>query len=286
MIAATLAALLLTQATSVAPGTEIRAVTVSFVDEKGAEVRDLGVKDVALLENGVTRDITSFKPDTRPLDVAILVDSSAMVATSFRLNLLDAVLGLVARLPEGSRYAIWTTGDRPTKIVALTGDKGAAGGALRRVAPQGGNTMLDALAEASADLAKTAREGDRTAVIAITETGPELSSRDRFRALEETLRSRACVLAVEVDDPEGDFDARARLSYVFDRLAKATGGRYEVVLSSMAADSALRKVSAVIRGSYRLAYATVPDLEKRSLKISVARPGTRVLVPAAVAQKP
>ena len=48
------------------------------------------------------------------------------------------------------------------KLVDYTDDRGAAGAALRRVAPQGGNYMLDALAEASADLNK-AREGRRAA---------------------------------------------------------------------------------------------------------------------------
>jgi VWFA-related protein len=282
----TLAAFLLAQATSAAPGTQVRALTVSFADEKGAEVTDLGAKDVAVVENGVTRDITSFKPDARPLAVAILLDTSAAVAESYRLNLVDAVIGLVARFPEGTRYAIWTTGDRPTKIVDLTSDKGAAGGALRRVAPQGGNTMLDALAEASSDLAKLAREGERTLVVAITATGPELSSRDKQRSADETEQSRAWVLALEVDDRGSDLEARMNLGYVFDRLAGATGGRYDVVLSPMAVDDALRKLSAVVRGSYRLAYATAPDLKKRKLRISVARPGTRVLVPAASAQEP
>ena len=51
--------------------------------------------------------------------------------------LVDAVLGLVSRLPDGARYALWTTGDRPTKLVDHTDDRGAAGTALRRVAPQG-----------------------------------------------------------------------------------------------------------------------------------------------------
>jgi hypothetical protein len=281
----TLAAFLLAQATSVAPGTQIRALTLSFVDEKGAEVADLGAKDLAVIENGLTRDITSFKPDARPLAVAILLDSSAAVAPSYRLNLVDAVLGLIARFPEGTRYTLWTTGDRPTRIVELTSDKGLAGGALRRIAPQGGNTMLDALAEASADLAKAAREDERTLVVAITGAGPELSSRDKLRAVEETARSRVWLLAVEFDESESDLDARTNLGYVFDRLASASGGRYDVVLSPMAVDGALRKLWAVVRGSYRLAYATVPDLKKRKLRIDVARPGTHVLLPAA-AQEP
>ena len=48
----------------------------------------------------------------------------------------------------------------------------------------------------------------------------------------------------------------------------------------MGADTALRKLSAHLRSGYRLAYATVPDLKKRKLDLSVARPGTEVFLPS------
>jgi hypothetical protein len=280
MSAWTLAVFLLGQAApATAPGTEVRALTVTLLDEKDREVTDVSAADIALAENGVSRDVTSFKPDRRPLSVAVLVDTSAAVGSAYRLNVVDAVVGLVTRLPDGTRYAVWTTGDRPTKVVDHTDDRGAAGQALRRVAPQGGNYMLDAFGEASADLKKLSREGDRTAVVAVSFTGPEFSYRDKYRAAEEGEKSAELFLSVQVDSGDADFDTRANLSYVMDRLARATAGRYDLILSAMGTDTALRKVSAHLRSGYRLAYATVPDLKKRSLDLSVARLGTKVLLP-------
>jgi VWFA-related protein len=281
MSALTLAVFLLGQAApATAPGTEVRALTATLLDEKDREVTDVSAADVAVVENGVSRDVTSFKPDRRPLSVAVLVDTSAAMGSAYRLNVVDAVVGLVTRLPDGARYALWTTGDRPTKIVDHTDDREAAGKALRLVAPQGGNYMLDAFGEASADLKKLSREGDRTAVVAVTGTGPEFSYRDKYRAAEEGEKNAEIFLSVQIDSGNADFDTRANLSYVMDRLARATGGRYDLILSAMGTDSALRKVSAHLRSGYRLAYATVPDLKKRSLDLSVARMGTRVLLPS------
>jgi VWFA-related protein len=281
MSALTVAVLLLGQAApSTAPGTEVRALTVTLIDEKDREVADVSAADVALLENGVARDIVSFKPDRRPLSVAVIVDSSAAVGSSYRLNVVDAVVGLVTRLPEGARYAVWTSGDRPTKIVDHTDDRQAAGNALRRVAPQGGNYMLDAVAEASADLKKLAREGDRTAVVAVSFTGPEFSYLDKYRSAELGEKNADLLLGVQVDAGGDDFETRSNLSYVLDRVARATGGRYDLILSAMGTDDALRKMSAHLRSGYRLSYATVADLKKRKLDVSVARPGTKVLVPA------
>jgi hypothetical protein len=277
----TLAVFLLAQAaTAVAPGAEVRALTVTLLDAKGNDVADLAASDVALVENGVARDIVSFKPDRRPLSVAILVDSSAAVGASYRLNVVDAVGGLVARLPDGARYAVWTTGDRPTKLLDFTEDRPAAGQTLRLVAPQGGNYVLDAVGEAAADMRKSAREGTRTAVVAVTFTGVEFSYHDKWRAAEEGAKGVDLFVGVQVEGGEADFEQRSNLSYVFDRLAAATAGRYETVLSAMGVDTALRKASAVLRAGYRLTYATVPDLKKRKLELSVARPGTKALLPA------
>ena len=280
MSALTLVVFLLGQAApATAPGTEVRALTVTLLGEKDQEVTDISAADVALAENGVSRDIVSFKPDRRPLSVAIIVDTSLAMGASYRLNVVDAVVGFVARLPEGARYALWTTGDRPTKIVDHTDDRQAAGDALRRVAPQGGNMMLDAFAEAAGDLKKLSREGDRTVVVAVTGTGPELSYRDKYRAVEEAEKNAELFLSVQIDSGEADFEMRSSLSYVMDRLARATGGRHEVVLSAMGTDTALRKLSAHLRSGYRLAYATLPDIKKRKLDLSVARLGTRLFLP-------
>jgi VWFA-related protein len=268
-------------APSAAPGTEIRALTATILDEKGGEVSDLSSPDVALTENGVTRDVVSFKPDTRPLSVAVVVDSSAFTGATYRLNLVDAVTGFVTRLPQGTRYAVWTTGERPTKIQDYTDEREAAGKALRRVAPMGGNYMLDGLSEAATDLRKLLREGDRGAVVALTTTGPELSYRDRYRSAEEAERSGAVFLSAQIDSADADFDQRSSLSYVLDRLADSSGGRHEVILSAMSADTAMRRLSAALRSAYRIAYASAPDLKKRKLELKVARPKTKVLLPAA-----
>lgn len=282
MSALTLAAFLLGQAApATAPGTEVRALTVTLLDEKDAEVTDVSAHDVALVENGVSRDIVSFKPDRRPLSVAVLVDTSAAVGSAYRLNVVEAVVGFVSRLPEGTRYALWTTGDRPTKVLELTDDRGAAGAALRRLAPLGGNYMLDAFSEASADLKKTSREGDRTAVVAVSFTGPEFSYLDRYRSAEVAERSTELFLSVEVESGDADLEMRSNLSYVMDRLARATGGRFEIILTPMGIETALRKLSAHLRSAYRLAYATVPDLKKRELDLSVARLETKTFLPSA-----
>ena len=72
------------------------------------------------------------------------------MATLYRLNVLDAVIEFLQRLPPGTKFAVWTTGDRPTKLVDYGDDAAVAERSLRRVIPAGGNTLLDTLVEARA----------------------------------------------------------------------------------------------------------------------------------------
>jgi len=276
----TLAVLLLAQAAAIAPDTEVRALTATILDKEGQPVEGLAEQDVAISENGVVRDITSFRPDRRPLTVAVIVDTSLSTRSDYRLNIVESVSAFVARLPEGTSYAIWTTGDRPTKLLDYTEDRADASAALLRVAPMGGNYMLDALAEASKDLKKNSREGDRTAVAAISGTGPEMSYLDQWRSADVGEANADLFLLLQVEVGGGGFQERAKLSYTFDRLAKASGGEYDLVLSYLGANAGLNKLSPYLRAGYRLAYATVPDLKKRKIDVTVAQPGTEVLLPA------
>jgi VWFA-related protein len=279
MTAFPLILLVLGQAPTIAPDAEVRALTVTILDADGEAVEGLGEQDVALTENGVVRPITSFKPDERPLTVAVIVDTSQSVGSAFRQNVVEGVTALVARFPTGTRYALWTTGDRPSKLLDYTEDRTEASKALSRVPPLGGNYILDALAEASKDLKANLREGDRSAVVAISGTGPEYSYLDKWRAADVAEENADLYLLIQVDEGAADFQQRADMSYVFERLARSSGGEYEVTLSFMGVNSALRDLSPYLEAGYRLAYATVPDLEERRIEVKVARPGTEVRVP-------
>ncbi len=267
----TLAAAVL--ALAAAPDPTLRTIEFSVSDPKGAPVEDLGLRDVALLENGVARDVARVEHDQRPLTLVLLVDTGEAMSSALRLHLIDAVRDFLGSLPSGTRYALWRTGDRPEKLVDFTDDPGAAGKALRRTFPQGGNTLLDALVEASRDLKK--QEGARTAVVALTGMGLEFSNRTRFRVVEEAHGNADVFSALSIDEGGASFDARTNYEYVLTSLALLSGGLHERTLSSMGAAVGLRKLSADLRGRYRLSYATEPDLKERKLQIQLARPGAK-----------
>src|SRR5262245_44210275 len=76
-----------------------KTLTVTAVDEKGLPVQGLVAEEVAVLENGVAREAKRFELDQRPLDLALLIDTSAPMASLYRLNILDPVVAFLRRLP-------------------------------------------------------------------------------------------------------------------------------------------------------------------------------------------
>jgi VWFA-related protein len=276
-----LTTILLAQAA--APEAEVRSVDVTVTDDKGAAIQGLEREDVAILENGVARDIVSLQLDRRPLTVALLLDTSEALRNSYRSQVVDAAGAFLRGLPEGSRFAVWTTGDRPQKRVDFTDDAKAAEKSLQRVVPQGGSTLLDAILEAAADLKK--KEGERSAIVIVSAAGPEFSNTFRERVVDKALGKDLVYLAVLVEEGETGIENRTNYDYVLENLARKSGGAYTVTLSPMGLGRELQGLLAALSGRYRLTYATLPDLKERKVEVTVARPGARARLASSQAKK-
>jgi hypothetical protein len=135
--------------------------------------------------------------------------------------------------------------------------------------------------EASADLKK--KEGERSAVVAVTKIGIEFSSRDRYQVVEQALANAPLFMAVKIDEGGENFENLAKYDYVLGELTRKTGGVFETVLSSLAVGHALERVAGALRGQYRLRYATVPEIKERKLEVKVSRPKVRVRIGPATA---
>jgi hypothetical protein len=259
------------------PNPELRTLSFIAVDPKGHPEDGLQPEEVAVLEDGVARIVSKVEPDTRPLTVALLADTSESIGTSFRLDVIDGLSRLLRGLPQGTQFSVWVTGDRPRKVMDFGEDVPAALEALKKVFPQGGNTLLDAIPEASRDLKK--QEGARSAVVIVTGIGQDFSNRDQYRAVEDSLRNATWFMAVEFETGPTEFETRARYDYTLGSLTAKTGGVYERLLSPTGAGDALGRVLAALRSTYRVSYASAGGNPKK-LAVVVARPGVRVLLPA------
>ena len=279
------AVLLFLAAPSPSPAAEeVRTITITVTDDKGQPVDSLAAEDVAVVESGATRTLVRIEKERRPLRLALIVDTSQPMSEHYRLQVVDPLLRFLGRLPEGTQFSVWTTGDRPNKVVDYGEAATAAAKALRRVFPTGGNTVLDALVEASRDL--QSKEAGRAAIVVVTGTGVGFTSYSKEQVVDIVGSSGATVLAAEIE--ENDFAAsRAQgdvsqqdYDYALGNLAERTGGRREILLSAMGTARALDSFAAELASQYRLTFESVPGLKDRKLEVKVARPGARVRIGA------
>jgi VWFA-related protein len=274
------------QAAPAAPPEDERSLTVTVVDEKGNPVDDLAAQDVALLENGTARTLTRIEKDTRPLRLALIVDTSEPMSSYYRSQMLEPVLRFLGRLPAGTQYAVWTTGDRPKKAVDYGEGVIAARKALERVFPTGGNTLLDALVEASRDL--QSQEAGRSAIVVVSGTGAGFKNHSKEQVVDIVRPTGATVLAAEIDEAEAEASrgqgevSRTDYDYVLAKLADASGGRRDVLLSAMGTGRALDSFAGELAAQYRLTFDSVPGLKEkdRKFEVKVARPGAKVRIGA------
>jgi VWFA-related protein len=289
MLEITAALLLAASQPSAAPPTETtRQVSLAVSDKKGRPATDLAPEEIVVLEDGEPRSVVKLARDTRPLALALVVDTSGVFREIFRQNMVDPLAELIESLPKGTRFALWTTGDRPTERLELGADTAVARDSLRRIVPDGGSMLFDTIDEALADLLPLQKE--RKALVIVTGVGVEFSAREAPKAVKDAgLRDGAVVHAVKIQVPPRPFEAptayesvtpqRRRENYerTLRSLTGETGGRYEWILSTMALGHALEKISADINSRYLLTYSTTAQEEPDRLEVRIERPGLRAL---------
>jgi len=272
-----LAALLLLQ-----PAVDTYSLRAVISDAKGAPLRDLETSDVSLSVGGATVSLTRFEKDERPARVALLIDSSQPFQNAYRLQFNEAAKAFVASLPSNTRLSVWTTGDRPTKVVddmdvSEDGSAQKVSRTLSLLAPMGGNTILDAMVEAAEDLKK--KEGERYVLAFLSGQGPGFSNDNRQGLVDRVFRTGVEVmgtLIAEHGEGVGGGDVEpADYDYVFGTLAERTGGRFERPMTVMAASPAMVKVAADLRSTYRLAFH-FSGKRPSKIALQVARPSIKV----------
>jgi hypothetical protein len=148
--------------------------------------------------------------------------------------------------------------------------------ALRRAFLSGGNTLLDALIEATKDLKK--EEGSRTAVVVVTGLTTNFGNRDRFTSAREGRKNADLFLAVQYQEGAADNEARTDYGYVLETLTRQSGGLLEQPVSAMGVGASLQRLTSFLRSRYQIRYATLSDLKDRKIQVQVARPGVKVQV--------
>jgi hypothetical protein len=274
----------LTTPQAVAPQAVTRSVTVAVYTKKSEPVADLKAEEVSVAEDGKKRTVLSVVPDSRPLEVAVVVDSGVSMASSYRSDLVSAVTAFWRALAPGSRVAVWTSGP-PSKVVAFGTDLATAEPRLQAVAPAGKNYALDALLDAARGMTGS---GEARRVLVYVGGGDIEGSQSRstemVRAIGQAGATPMIVLIMGgaaassvPGGPTAGSSFTTDMQGYFEQVAAGYRGSCAVVLSTQAAHKALQDVAADLASQYRVRYESVAG-DPPPPKVEVRRKGTKTRV--------
>ncbi len=257
-----------------------RSLYVSVLNEAGAPVPDLGPSDFIVREDNVAREVLRVAPATEPMQVAVLVDNSQAASDNIA-HIRQALPAFVAALTgtgEGAiknEVAIVAIGERPTILTEYTSNRAALQKGIDRIwSLQGSGTyLLDGIVETCQGFRK--REARRPVIIAITTEGPELSNRQHDQVLEPLRATGAAFYALVIGPPSGSLNDETRnRDIVLDEGPRATGGRRDELLTSMALTGKLKQLADELLHEYRVSYARPQSLiPPEHVTVAPAKPG-------------
>jgi hypothetical protein len=279
-----LAVALAAQAAAPAPVT--RSVAFGAYSKKAAPVADLQASEITVEEEGQKRTVIALAPDPRPLDVAVIVDSSAAAAPVYRSDLVSAVMAFWRALPEGTKVAVFTSGP-PSRLVDFGTDAAAAEPVLQKVACAGKNYAFEAMVDAARSL--RGRPPARRALVFVGTAGIEASTAGTAKAMQAIGEAQVpptvvLLTTTGASAPIGGMAGGQSSSWdvegFFGKMTQSYGGSFASVLSSQAAAKWLALSAAELSAPYLLRYESTSgpakpvtvNVSRKDVKLRVGRP--------------
>jgi hypothetical protein len=245
--------------------TNQQRVYLSAVDKKGAPVTStLAITDFTVREDGVSREILKVEPATDPMQIAVLIDTSAAITPSVSdIRLATKAFGAAiwAKSPD-TEIALYSFGERPALETDFSTSPTNFNRRVDRLfgASGSGAYLIDAIIDASAALRK--RKATRPVIVAyVDENGPEFSNRRHDKVFDALAAARASLWVISrqgfssgaVETPEN----RERGIVIGDVTAR-TGGRNSTVFDGTAIKLRMTELASQLLSQFALTYGR-PD---------------------------
>jgi hypothetical protein len=280
-----MSSLLLALALSAAPApaaeVQTREVPVAVYTKKEAPVDDLKVEEIEIKENKKKRTVLAVEPDSRPVAVALILDSSEWMDADYRSTLVPAAMDFWTQLPPEAKLTIWTCGGKVSHAVDFGVEPEAAEPILQKVAIGGPIFALDTIIDASRHVRR--ERGARRVVVIVTDKRIQANKTLIERTYRTIARARVTPMVVLVSNSAtrgggrriGGEGAAWDIETIFEQMARGYGGSYELVLTPLAAQKMLSRVAADISSQYLVRYES--EAEKPSVpEVKVRRKDVRV----------
>jgi Ca-activated chloride channel family protein len=215
-------------------GVDLVALSVVVTDPQQRFVGGLTADDFSIFEDGVQQDVTFFAATSVPLDLALLLDTSASMQDKMT-TMQRAALGFLRTLHPGDRAAIVDIKDNVAMAYALGTDIEAANEAVRKTVARGGTALYNGLYLAIKEMVKQRKaNGDvRRQAIAVLSDGEDTASLVAYDDVMQLAKQAGITI----------YTITLRSSFAV-RQANMTGRRYfsqaEFAMKSLAQETGAR----------------------------------------------
>ena len=191
-------------------GVDVVALNVVVTDAQKKLVTGLTVGNFAVFEDGVQQDLSFFAADHVPLDLALLLDTSASMSDKIK-TLQEAAVGFASSLRDGDRVSIVDIKDNVKVLHPLDGDVGGAKAAIEGTSPRGGTALYNGLYLTLKDLSKQRKANDdvRRQAIAIFSDGDDTASLMTFDDVMELAKQSGVAIYTITLKSASDIDRKS-----------------------------------------------------------------------------
>jgi Ca-activated chloride channel family protein len=168
---ATAAAVAETPKTTFRSGVDLVALNVVVTDATEKFVTGLAPSDFAVFEDGVQQDVSFFGASSVPLDLAILLDTSASMSDKLK-TAQQAAIGFVSTLRQDDRVSIIDIKDATKVLFPMGDDVAGARTAILATTARGGTALYNGTYLALKEMTKLRRstgEVRRQAIVVLSD---------------------------------------------------------------------------------------------------------------------
>lgn len=170
-------------------GVELINLNVTVTGGDARPVQGLTADQFEVFEDGVRQDLRFFAPGSIPLDVVILLDTSASMSSAMPL-VQSAAIKFAQALRDHDRATIMGIAGGLRVLQSLTGDKAEMADAIRAAKTGGRTPLYAAVYTALHELSKVRRDYDepRRQAIVVLSDGQDTSSAFGYDELMDSVR--------------------------------------------------------------------------------------------------
>ena len=181
--------------------------------------KSLSSDDFAVAESGERRPVTATPVPTDGLQVVLLLDASGSMGGRPIVAAKEAAQEFLSEMPEGVEVAVVSFADEPTVLSPFTTDAQQTSLAIAGLRLGKNTALYDGLV-AGADLFD-GTEGTRRTLVLLSDGGDTASVTTLEEAIVSLLNAEVGFYAVELQSPEYDAEALARLGAATDGIIVA-----------------------------------------------------------------